>query len=103
VNAPNAVDKTDMSTSISTRIRYYINQLFTQGIEDSVVAKLWLDGNDVDDQSWEFDTTSWELDIKMPALQARQKYFFGIYADVSMLDKLAPIARREQPTSPMIK
>jgi hypothetical protein len=102
-NDPNAVDKTDMSTSISTRIRYYINQLFTQGIEDSVVAKLWLDGNDVDDQSWEFDTTSWELDIKMPALQARQKYFFGIYADVSMLDKLAPIARREQPTSPMIK
>jgi hypothetical protein len=69
---------------------------------DKVTAKLWLDGNDVDDSGWEFDPNTWLLGIQSPVLQPRQKYHFGVYADISLLDDLVPLVRRQQPISPMI-
>ena len=43
-----------------------------------------------------------KLTIVRPAFQPRQKYHFGIYADVSDIETLAPVVRRPQAKSPMV-
>ena len=101
-NDPTAIDSTDLSSAISNRLKTYISLLVSKNMLDKVTAKVWLDGNDVSDDGWAFDPDTWELDIQQPVLQPRQKYHFGVYADISMLDDLVPENRRLQPDSPML-
>ena len=63
---------------------------------------LWLDGIEVPEDGWVLDLQGWTLTIVRPAFQPRHKYHFGIYADVSDIETLAPVVRRPQAKSPMV-
>ena len=99
---PLAPDVTDLSTSVDTRIKTLIDKLLDVD-PNKVRALLWLDGNTVPEDGWRLDLANWSLAIDKPAFQPRQKYHFGIYSDVSDIDKLAPRERRPQAGSPMVR
>jgi hypothetical protein len=98
-----APDVTDFSGVVGEQLRRYVYALLDLGQTDRVEAKLWLDGNDVDPNSWEFDPVDWTLTLSKPALQSRQKYHFALYVDMADIARLAPVARRPQAPSPMIR
>ena len=66
-------------------------------------ARLWLDGEETDPATWEFDPSTWTLEIRKPTLMARQRYHFGVYADLSDIKELSPEKRRPQAASPMLR
>ena len=98
-----APDVTDFSNVVGDQLRRYVYALLEKEQTERVEAKLWLDGNDVDPGSWEFDPTDWTLTISKPALQSRQKYHFGLYVDMADISRLTPVKRRPQAPSPMIR
>lgn len=102
VMSPLAPDVTDLSASVDTRIKTLVDKLLDIDAT-KVRALLWLDGNTVPEDGWRLDLSNWSLSIDKPVLQPRQKYHFGVYADVSDIDKLAPRERRPQAGSPMFR
>ena len=98
-----APDVTDFSGVVDQRLQRYVLRLLEEERTDAVEALLWLDGNRMDDQSWEFDPQTWTLSIARPAFQPRQRYHFGIYVDLSDINALAPEKRRPQAHSSMIR
>ena len=100
---PTAPDVTDLSASVGPMLRDYIEQLLLQGDEEKVDARLWLDGEETDPATWEFDPSTWMLEIRKPTLMARQRYHFGVYADLSDIKALSPEKRRPQAASPMLR
>jgi hypothetical protein len=102
VMSPLAPDVTDLSASVDTRIKTLVDKLLDIDAT-KVRALLWLDGNTVPEDGWRLDLSNWSLSIDKPVLQSRQKYHFGVYADVSDIDKLAPRERRPQAGSPMFR
>ena len=98
---PLAPDVTDLSTSVNTRIKTLVDRLLDAD-PTKVRALLWLDGIEVPEDGWVLDLQGWTLTIVRPAFQPRQKYHFGIYADVSDIETLAPVVRRPQAKSPMV-
>lgn len=97
-------DVTDLSVAVSDRIKVLVDRLI-EGYPNPPKVKgiLWLDGNQIDEKYWSLDLETWLLTIERPVLQYRQKYHFGLYADVSDIKTLAPEERRDQPLNPMIR
>ena len=95
-------DVTELASSIAPRTRTLLEALDKNGNSDKIVPKLWLDGNEVHTSGWLFDLNSFELIILHLILQPQQRYHFAIYADVSDIDKLAPVERRPQAPKSMI-
>ena len=59
--------------------------------------------DETDPATWEFDPSTWMLEIRKPTLMARQRYHFGVYADLSDIKELSPEKRRPQAASPMLR
>ena len=96
-----APDVTDFSAVVNAELKDYIVRLLARGDTQMVDALLWLDGNAVDPAAWEFDPTTWTLTILRAAFQPRQKYHFGVYADLADIGK--PADRRPQAPSPLLR
>ena len=96
-------DTTDLSSSISPRINTLVHRLLEDTTTLQVEARLWLDGVDIPDTQWTMDMDTMQLTISSPAYQPQQRYHFAIYANVADIETLAPVARRPQVKSPMIK
>jgi hypothetical protein len=101
-SVPPGPDVTELSGVVDPRVRTLVDGLLGRpGGESSVTAKLWIGGEEIQ-AGWSLDYDQWKLTIDRPALQPRQKYHLGVYADVSEAKELAPEERLPQAESPMI-
>jgi hypothetical protein len=94
-------DITDLSFLIEERYKTYIDMILLRSNGSSLVTtKLWLDGTELNSNTFSFDYEVWTLTINKLAYQPRQKYHFGLYVNLADLEKLVPLIRNEQTRSP---